>query len=966
MIEGRMRARAAAAAMSMAEAYSARRRPAPRLERVAFRTSRLAEFCGVKELVAQTGHDTEDWPLVILKELGDNALDGAEDVDIAPEIDIKVSTDSGQLTIADNGPGLSSDIIDGVLDYTVKISSREACILPSRGRQGNGLKCLIAMPFAVNGEHGCTVIESRGQAHRINFTMDPVRREPRIRREIGPSDVQNGTRITVCWPDNACDILTDAKGRFVQTAQAYTTFNPHLTLRGHWDNSRFVNIPATDRAWRKWQTSNPTSAHWYTVDQFGRYIAAHIARDQDQGREDRTVRDFISELDGLSRSGKQKLVLDATETSRTPLARFFEGGRPGVARLLQACQNNTKPVKPEHLGLIGPDHLLAECQALGAAANSFQYRKCLGMVWHPQTTLAHLPFAVEVAFAVCLDQTKPRQVVAGVNFSVGIGSPFERIRPWCSLTGLLGDQHVSPDDPVIVLIHYTCPDVQFLDRGKGILSIPSNVAGEIIRLIESVTKDWDKQKRAEIRSAAAVDRRLDKLCRALTKTEKPAPTEPTGILADKITAEAARAGMSIKALTVLSDGNDPYTSWKRRRDAEVFAALFNRLLNPGQKRHLRGLFYRCVMLVETVFWPTGKPLINTYGNWMKFQKAAAAARWLGLVPFNQIIDARNDEAKVYVPEPTTINTIVSPGTNVVPPALEAALPAFHLTGFQGRQTYRIIFYGEKTSLAEILEPIAIRIGADMVLVTGESSSTRLEEAIARAVADGRPVVLAYFTDSDPSGWQMSISVARKVQGLHDLQYPDLDIKLYRIALTVDQAREWDLPDKPIPPKEKRAAAWRERFGREQTEIDAAIELAPDRLRDAIFEAIRPFYDDTLDDRVAAAERDWQEQADVLRHGHPEYETCRKRIEETFSRLQLAAAALKAEQDLAAEILKNALPEPPELPEAAPSESPPAALFDSATDFVTASLRLIADKKLSGADEAEDEDDDDGNGNADGS
>jgi hypothetical protein len=46
----------------------ARKRPARTQQRVAFKTSRLAEFCGEKELAAQTGHSPEDWPLVIAKE----------------------------------------------------------------------------------------------------------------------------------------------------------------------------------------------------------------------------------------------------------------------------------------------------------------------------------------------------------------------------------------------------------------------------------------------------------------------------------------------------------------------------------------------------------------------------------------------------------------------------------------------------------------------------------------------------------------------------------------------------------------------------------------------------------------------------------------------------------------------------------------------------------------------------------
>jgi hypothetical protein len=51
----------------------------PRLARTAFRTSRLLDFASQKELTAQIGHPPSDWPLVIVKELVDNALDACEE-----------------------------------------------------------------------------------------------------------------------------------------------------------------------------------------------------------------------------------------------------------------------------------------------------------------------------------------------------------------------------------------------------------------------------------------------------------------------------------------------------------------------------------------------------------------------------------------------------------------------------------------------------------------------------------------------------------------------------------------------------------------------------------------------------------------------------------------------------------------------------------------------------------------------
>ena len=72
------------------------------LDRTTFTTSRLLDFCSRKELTAQTGHPPHQWPLVIIKELTDNALDACEEAGVPPEISIKVSADG--IAVADNGP----------------------------------------------------------------------------------------------------------------------------------------------------------------------------------------------------------------------------------------------------------------------------------------------------------------------------------------------------------------------------------------------------------------------------------------------------------------------------------------------------------------------------------------------------------------------------------------------------------------------------------------------------------------------------------------------------------------------------------------------------------------------------------------------------------------------------------------------------------------------------------------------
>ena len=50
-------------------------------------------------------------------------------------------------------------------------------------------------------------------------------------------------------------------------------------------------------------------------------------------------------------------------------------------------------------------------------------------------------------------------------------------------------------------------------------------------------------------------------------------------------------------------------------------------------------------------------------------------------------------------------------------------------------------------------------------------------------------MILYFSDFDPSGHQMAVSVARKIQAHVDLRFPDLKAELHHVALTLDQVME---------------------------------------------------------------------------------------------------------------------------------------------------------------------------------
>jgi DNA topoisomerase VI subunit B len=433
------------------------------LQRITFETSRLLDFFSEKELVAQTGHQVADWPLVIVKELIDNALDACEEAGTPPEIIVAV--DEAGIEVQDNGPGMPPETVKGALGYAVRVSSREAYISPTRGAQGNALKTIIGMPFALNPDIGAVLdIDAKGTRHVIRCAVDRIRQEPKIEHHTEDVKDGDGTDVRVRWPaDSPRSNLVDAKARFLQIVEDFAWLNPHLSLELEWFGERVLTVRATNPAWRKWKPSDPTSAHWYRPSDLERLIAAYIAHDQGNGRV-RTVRELITEFRGLSGSVKQKAVLNATGLSREPLTAFIaDSGDLDSAKvrgLLRAMQAHSRPVKPQDLGIIGEEHFKQRFTAAGCEMESFAYQKIMENDGQPAV--------MELAFGWC-PEGDGRLLVTGVNWSAAIINPFRQLGGpnGRSLDTILTSQRVAEGEPVIMVAHLAQPRVQYTDRGKS-------------------------------------------------------------------------------------------------------------------------------------------------------------------------------------------------------------------------------------------------------------------------------------------------------------------------------------------------------------------------------------------------------------------------------------------------------------------------------------------------------------------
>jgi rubrerythrin len=314
----------------------------------------------------------------------------------------------------------------------------------------------------------------------------------------------------------------------------------------------------------------------------------------------------------------------------------------------------------------------------------------------------------------------------------------------------------------------------------------------------------------------------------------------------------------IGTLIVLSGDNDPfYVREARMRAAEWFAALY-REYGFGRGIHIRRIHYRIVSQREPVKLPDGSDYENTTECSKALGAAASSARYAGLVDAKDFDDRRNPEPTLLLPEQVAEPLIEVVGGGLtdfdIDPNLRVEIPRFVVPDsfempsidisapFQW--PFHIEIWCEKSTVNDVLEPLAHQYGLNLQTALGEISITRCEELVARS--GGRPVRIIYISDFDPGGESMPVAAARKIEwftrGHEDKTGEKLDIQLHPIVLTKAQCEEYGLPRTPIKETERRAARFEDRHGEGATELDALEALHPGELSRILIAEIEKFRD----------------------------------------------------------------------------------------------------------------------------
>ena len=232
---------------------------------------------------------------------------------------------------------------------------------------------------------------------------------------------------------------------------------------------------------------------------------------------------------------------------------------------------------------------------------------------------------------------------------------------------------------------------------------------------------------------------------------------------------------------------------------------------------LRQLFYQ---LVAAAILP------NTQNAYKALSRHTAEARRAGTFP------ALMDLGR----------TIVRAQTFQNPPDARRWLRTIYRRDRTEGQTYAVYLGVEKRGIVAQLEEWFGDLGIPIVPLGGYSSESFEQEVIEHVDADGRPAVLLYAGDFDPSGEDIDRNFVTQTGCWTDVR---------RVALTADQVEEYNLPPQPGKASDSRAGAFVRRHGQLiQVELDA---LPPDTLRALYADALADFWDDDTYQRALSRE-----------------------------------------------------------------------------------------------------------------
>jgi len=368
---------------------------------------------------------------------------------------------------------------------------------------------------------------------------------------------------------------------------------------------------------------------------------------------------------------------------------------------------------------------------------------------------------------------------------------------------------------------------------------------------------------------------------------------------------------STKQLVALDRDNDPfYIRPSHIKSAEWFADIWEKEGSP--EIHIRGLHYRILGMGYQFEIKEGTILYeNTEQSYSYLSLGAKYARYEGLVPYEKILDEKNPDPKqiAYFIEHNRFHPkYVKIYDDISGLDIELGLSYGTTEEFINgkvrsieRQLFEYIEYRSDWEQPNYLEIWAEKSGViptDIVKdfnITirpaggGEFSIRMCYEAVIKALEKNKILHVFVLSDFDPKGRDMPKSIARKVEKIAN-QF-GVTAYVHFVGLTKEQCIKYSLPT--VPAKKSKSKGYttqteifKEYAGRDPTELNAFLAREPEEYKNTIRNAISPYYDSKLQDKI-------DEELKRLR------ESVRKKIKNKFDEIKddLTDVRKKIEEEL---------------------------------------------------------------------
>lgn len=450
-----------------------------------------------------TGRPSHEWDIYIIKELIDNALDADEqwarssEQPLELDVELRYSRDEGRgvneehiLYLLDfaicNSAPFPAKALSSIFDLTAYTSNKSHQRYPTRGQQGNALKTILGIPYALRREFYADyqtyrkplVIETGDESFLISLDIDEYRQEAVLRPpEATPrrGDAQDKTCVRV-----GIDRFRQEKARttadLYSWAQRYALLNPHVTFNWSVNNSGEKTrweFPA-DPSWNN-LFKGTAPVHWYEYTQL-RDLLLEMERARGS---DASLAEVLQTFAGFTAAddpggARARALCDSLGLRTLGDLRLADGHDQTLRKgLLPALERGGRRVPAAQLGGLEAAHLTNSLSRFSLLDGELLYRR---LVRDAAEDPAH-PFVLELALAR-LPASSRRAIWTGLNYTPTYEDPFYtrhlhvpggQVEPVLGLDGFLDAHGQGVDQPVLVLMHIICPNMAFQDFSKTLI-----------------------------------------------------------------------------------------------------------------------------------------------------------------------------------------------------------------------------------------------------------------------------------------------------------------------------------------------------------------------------------------------------------------------------------------------------------------------------------------------------------------